>query len=174
MSEDEVLGPEDLDTPLINIVEVDPEDLDGDVLGGIGPDFGDGPNGADGLVDDLEDVLVDTEGMEPLVEEDPDAIAIEVVAQKANEDDDDDDDMHSEDDVEASLDAILQLKLVAADDAPPVEDDEDETVADDRTDGFERLQPKRPDENQCPQCFLLVRKSAPSCPVEDDLCPLFK
>jgi len=120
------------------------------------------------------DVLVDGEELEPLVEEDPDAIAIDVIAQKANEDDDDDDDMHSEDDVEASLDAILQLKLVAADDAPPVEDDEDEAVADDKTDGFERLQPKRPDENQCSQCFLLVRKSAPGCPVEDDLCPLFK
>jgi hypothetical protein len=44
---------------------------------------------------------------------------------------------------------------------------------DDKTDGFERLQPKRPDENQCTQCFLLVRKSAPGCPVEDDACPLF-
>lgn len=174
MSEDEVVGPEDLDTAIINIVEVDPEDMDGDVLGGIGPDFDDGPDGPEGLVDDLEDVLVDAEDLDALVEEDPDAIAIEVVAQKVVEDDDDDDDMHSEDDVEASLDAILQLKLVAADDAPPVEDDEEEVVADDKTDGFERLQPKRPDENQCAQCFLLVRKSAPGCPVEDDLCPLFK
>jgi len=171
MSEDEILGPEDLDTAIINIVEVDPEDLDGDVLGGDGPELEDG---LDGLVDDLDDVLVDGEELDPLAEEDPDAIAIEVVTSKASEDDDDDDDMHSEDDVEASLDAILQLKLVAADDAPPVEDDEEETVADDKTDGFERLQPKRPDENQCTQCFLLVRKSAPGCPVEDDLCPLFK
>ena len=158
MSEDEVVGPEDLDSALLNIVEVDPEDLEGDVLGGIGPDFDDGP---DGLVDDLEDVLVDALELEALVEEDPDAIVVEVVVQKAGEDDDDDEEMHSEDDVEASLDAILQLKLVAADDAPPVEDDEEEVVADDKTDGFERLQPKRPDENQCTQCFLLVRKSAP-------------
>lgn len=34
------------------------------------------------------------------------------------------------------------------------------------------IQPKRPDERMCPQCFLLVRKGAPTCPVGDDTCPL--
>lgn len=171
MSDDEVVGPEDLDSEILNIVEVDPDDLEGDVLGAAGPDFEDGP---DGLVDGLDEVLVDGDELLVVLEEDPDALPVEVVAKKAADDEEDDEDMHSEDDVEASLDAILQLKLVAADDAPPVEDDEEEVVADDKTDGFERLQPKRPDENQCTQCFLLVRKSAPGCPVEDDLCPLFK
>ena len=84
-----------------------------------------------------------------------------------------DDDLRTEDDVEADLDAILREKLTAADDSPPEEDEED-VVVDDKTDGMERLQPRRPDETQCTQCFLLVRNSAPGCPVEDDACPLFK
>jgi hypothetical protein len=25
----------------------------------------------------------------------------------------------------------------------------------------------------CAQCFLLVRRSAPNCPVGDDACPIF-
>ncbi|MEY3111823.1 MAG: hypothetical protein RIT23_954 [Actinomycetota bacterium] len=50
----------------------------------------------------------------------------------------------------------------------------EDVVVDDKTDGMERLQPRRPDETQCTQCFLLVRNSAPGCPVEDDACPLFK
>ena len=53
-------------------------------------------------------------------------------------------------------------------------EEEDEVVGDDRTDGVERLQPRRPDETQCSHCFLLVRQTAPGCPVEDDACPLFK
>ena len=87
-------------------------------------------------------------------------------------DDNDDDDLRTEDDVEADLDSILRDKLTAADDQPP-EDDEEDAVVDDKTDGMERLQPRRPDETQCTQCFLLVRNSAPGCPVEDDACPLF-
>ena len=87
--------------------------------------------------------------------------------------DDDDDDLRTEDDVEADLDSILKEKLTAADDTP-LEDEEDGVVVDDKTDGMERLQPRRPDETQCAQCFLLVRNSAPGCPVEDDACPLFK
>ena len=37
----------------------------------------------------------------------------------------------------------------------------------------DRLQPKRADEQLCPNCFLLVRASAPACPVGDDACPIF-
>jgi hypothetical protein len=107
--------------------------------------------------------------------EDPDAIpvATDAAAKKAGDDDDDDDDLRTEDDVEADLDSILKEKLTAADDTP-LEDEEDGVVVDDKTDGMERLQPRRPDETQCTQCFLLVRNSAPGCPVEDDACPLFK
>ena len=32
---------------------------------------------------------------------------------------------------------------------------------------------KKADEVQCTNCFLLVRNSAPSCPMGDDTCPLF-
>ena len=37
----------------------------------------------------------------------------------------------------------------------------------------DRLQPKRADEQLCPSCFLLVRRTAPSCPMGDEDCPLF-
>ena len=39
--------------------------------------------------------------------------------------------------------------------------------------GGERLLPKQQDEQLCPSCFLLVRASAPNCPVGDDDCPIF-
>lgn len=166
MSDDDVVGAEDLDPAILGGVEIDPEDLDPDTLD---IEIDDGVFG-----DEVEDGLVDDLDLETITEEDPDALPIETVAKKSSGDDDDDDnDLRTDDDVEADLDAILRQKLVAADDSPP-SDDEDETVVDDKTDGFERLQPKRPDENQCTQCFLLVRKSAPGCPVEDDQCPLFR
>ena len=98
----------------------------------------------------------------------------DAVAKKGSDDDDDDDDLRTEDDVEADLDSILKEKLTAADDTPLDDEEEDGVVVDDKTDGMERLQPRRPDETQCTQCFLLVRNSAPGCPVEDDACPLFK
>ena len=86
------------------------------------------------------------------------------------EEDDDDDDIIAPDDVEADLDTILKDRLVAAED-DGAEDEEDEP--EDRSESSDRLQPKRPDERLCPSCFLLVRNSAPICPVGDDECPLF-
>lgn len=166
MPDDDAIGAEDLDPAVLVGVDIDPEDIDPDAL-----DI-DIENSAFG--DESEDVLVDDLGIELVIEEeDPDVLPVGIVVKKSpGDDDDDDNDLRTEDDVEADLDAILRQKLVAADDTPP-NDDEDEMVVDDKTDGFERLQPKRPDENQCTQCFLLVRKSAPGCPVEDDACPLF-
>lgn len=166
MPEDDVTGADDLDPTILANVDIDPEDIDPDTLDIEIEDVVFGEESEDALVADL--------GLEIVIEEeDPDVVPAEVVAKKApGDEDDDDNDLRTEDDVEADLDAILRQKLVAADDIPP-NDDEDDTVIDDKTDGFERLQPKRPDENQCAQCFLLVRKSAPGCPVEDDACPLF-
>lgn len=166
MPEDDAIGAEDQDPAILAGVDIDPEDLDPDALD---IDIEDG-----GFGDESEDVLADDLGIELVIEEeDPDVVPVGLVVKKsAGDDEDDDNDLRTEDDVEADLDAILRQKLVAADDTPP-NDDEDEMVVDDKTDGFERLQPKRPDENQCTQCFLLVRKSAPGCPVEDDACPLF-
>lgn len=165
MPEDDAIGADDLEPTILTNIEIDPEDIDPDALD---IEIGDGAFG-----DESEDVLVDDLELEAIIEDDPDVIPIETVAKKTSGDDEDDDnDLRTDDDVEADLDAILRQKLVAADDTPPSEDEEDQVV-DDKTDGFERLQPKRPDENQCTQCFLLVRKSAPGCPVEDDACPLF-
>ena len=90
---------------------------------------------------------------------------------KSTDDEDDEDDLRTEDDVEADLSSILQDKLASPQETAPEE--EDEVTTDDRTDGVERLQPRRPDETQCSHCFLLVRQTAPGCPVEDDACPLF-
>ena len=161
MSDDEIIDAEDLDPAMLIEVDPDAEVLDADAIGL------EGDEDAFGLADDL--AVIDES-------EDPDAIPLptDAVAKKGSDDDDDDDDLRTEDDVEADLDSILKEKLTAADDTPLDDEEEDGVVIDDKTDGMERLQPRRPDERQCTQCFLLVRNSAPGCPVEDDACPLFK
>jgi hypothetical protein len=122
--------------------------------------------------DDLEsdpDVLV----VDPLITDEGSTLApVDATKPKSTDDDDDEDDLRTEDDVEADLSSILQEKLSSPQETAPEE--EEEVVGDDRTDGVERLQPRRPDETQCTHCFLLVRQTAPGCPVEDDACPLFK
>ena len=122
--------------------------------------------------DDLEsdpDVLV----VDPLITDEDSTLApVDASKPKSTDDDDDEDDLRTEDDVEADLSSILQEKLSSPQETAPEE--EEEVVGDDRTDGVERLQPRRPDETQCTHCFLLVRQTAPGCPVEDDACPLFK
>jgi hypothetical protein len=84
----------------------------------------------------------------------------------------DENELATVDDEEADLATILQEKLRSGDDLPPDEDGES-MDGDDVTDGTPLLQPRRPDEEHCQQCFLLVRKSAPKCPVDHDLCPLY-
>ena len=84
----------------------------------------------------------------------------------------DENEMSGSDDEEADLATILADKLRSNDQLSP--DDETAPVdIEDATDGTPLLQPRRPDEEHCQQCFLLVRKSAPKCPVDHDLCPLF-
>ena len=121
--------------------------------------------------DDLESdpyVLV----VDPLItDEGSTLVPTDVAKPKSADDDDDEDDLRTEDDVEADLSSILQEKLSSPQETAP---EEEEVVGDDRTDGVERLQPRRSDETQCTHCFLLVRQNAPGCPVEDDACPLFK
>ena len=121
--------------------------------------------------DDLEsdpDVLV----VDPLItDEGSTLVPTDVAKPKSADDDDDEDDLRTEDDVEADLSSILQEKLSSPQETAP---EEEEVVGDDRTDGVERLQPRRSDETQCTHCFLLVSQNAPGCPVEDDACPLFK
>lgn len=84
----------------------------------------------------------------------------------------DENEMSGSDDEEADLATILADKLRSNDQLSP----DDETAAvdvEDATDGTPLLQPRRADERHCQQCFLLVRNSAPKCPVDHDLCPLF-
>jgi hypothetical protein len=84
----------------------------------------------------------------------------------------DENEMSGSDDEEADLATILADKLRSNDQLSP--DDETAPVdIEDATDGTPLLQPRRADEEHCQQCFLLVRKSAPKCPVDHDLCPLF-
>lgn len=84
----------------------------------------------------------------------------------------DENELSGADDEEADLATILAEKLRSSDELAP---DDEVAVADvdDPTDGTPLLQPRRPDEEHCQQCFLLVRKSAPKCPVDHDLCPRF-
>ena len=161
MSDDEVMDEGELEGEILADPELEGEGLDEDSLE---------------LDIEEDDLLVDGELADGAEVEDPDEIVEEVpVARKAKgeEDEEDEEDLRTEDDVEADLDAILREKLTAAEESP-LEEDEEDVVVDDKTDGMERLQPRRPDETQCTQCFLLVRNSAPGCPVEDDACPLFK
>jgi hypothetical protein len=113
------------------------------------------------LVDE-DDVLDDDDG------DDEDAVGATVV-RKAGDDDDDDDDMVAPDDVEEDLASILKDRL-ASEDLPA---EEDEVVETEDRNADDALQPKKADEVQCTNCFLLVRNSAPSCPMGDDTCPLF-
>ena len=145
----------------IEAPELDVDDLEDDSIA-LEDDFAGDEELAEGEVDEGEEHDAD----------DADLVKTDATGKKSSDDDDDDDDLRTEDDVEADLDAILREKLTAAEEVP-LEDDEEEVVVDDKTDGLERLQPRRPDETQCTQCFLLVRKGAPGCPVEDDACPLF-
>jgi len=117
--------------------------------------------------DDEEEFAEDDE------EEGDDDSATDTPLRRATgEDDDDDDDMLTPDDVEADLDTILKDRLVSAEEAAGEDDDDEEP--EDRSDPGDRLQPKRPDEQLCSNCFLLVRNSAPGCPVgADDDCPIF-
>lgn len=144
---DEEFDGDDLDEE----IELDEEDLDDDLVA---------------VDDDSDDIDAVVEGDEESSDDTSRAIA-----RPAGEDYDEDEELITPDDVEADLDTILKDRMVAAEEVP-AEEEEDEEV-DDRSDNADRLQPKRPDEQLCSSCFLLVRESAPQCPVGDDDCPLF-
>jgi hypothetical protein len=158
--DDEVIGAEDEfeeeEPEEEEPAELTDEDLDEEALVEEDDEFED-PFDADADVDVEDEEEAETEG--PVRK----SVA-------TTEEDDDDDDIIAPDDVEADLDTILKDRLVAADDEGG-EDEEDEP--EDRSESSDRLQPKRADEQLCPSCFLLVRNSAPICPVGDDECPLF-
>jgi hypothetical protein len=77
------------------------------------------------------------------------------------------------DDAEADLLTILESKIHAE----SLEDDEDLEVSasSDDSDTIEALlNPRRPDEQHCQVCWLLVRRTAPKCPEQRDDCTIFK
>jgi len=93
---------------------------------------------------------------------------------KVEEEEDDDDEILAPDEVEADLDRILKDRMVTSDEQDDDDDDDTTaTAAPERGEDSGRLQPKRSDEVLCSSCFLLVRTSAPGCPVGDDACPVF-
>ena len=122
----------------------------------------------DDLEEDIDDIDgdVDVDGVDDGEED-----ASKPMQRPGSDEDDEDEDLITADDVEADLDTILKDRMVAAEEVPAEEEEEEEL--DDRGENSDRLQPKRPDERLCGSCFLLVRESAPQCPVGDDSCPLF-
>ena len=172
----------------------DPDDLTG--LTGLEIDPDELPEGeevdpdaldiADDDADDVVAVDIAIDGVVPATGETSED-EIKTDDERLNLDDDDDEtaekkrppreevdenEMSGSDDEEADLATILADKLRSNDQLSP--DDETAPVdIEDATDGTPLLQPRRPDEEHCQQCFLLVRKSAPKCPVDHDLCPLF-
>jgi len=118
--------------------------------------------------DDDDDVVVAAEEEEE-EEDDADETPATRTKKRAEEEEDEDDDLLSPDDVEADLDRILKDRMVTVEE----EDEDEEVEPDERGEAPDRLQPKRADEQLCPSCFLLVRATAPACPVGDDACPIF-
>ncbi len=164
MADDEMMEPdEELDADGAELEGPDLEDpeLIAEVLDEDGDEFGDDEEAFDDDESDETD-----EGDD---DDDEAAKSGPVRRSVATDDEDDDDDIIAPDDVEADLDTILKDRLVAAED----ETNEDEEEVEERGEQADRLQPKRADEQLCPNCFLLVRQTAPMCPIGDDDCPLF-
>jgi hypothetical protein len=164
---------------------LDPEEIDGEGFLEEGEDIEEDDPDAVLLDDDLEDiddVVLDDEV--PLEDEESEDGAPSVVAKKKakkgkkdaaeDEDEDEDEELVGEDDVEADLGVILDARIKgrSEDDEEEAEEEEEDDAAL-SADPDNGIQPKRADERLCSQCFLLVRKGAPMCPVGDDTCPLF-
>jgi hypothetical protein len=154
--EEDIVEDELAEDDIIVDEEVDPDELDPDDL-------------ADDLLDEDDEAFVAEE--DDFDDEEEEADDLSPAARRKASDDEDDDDLTTPDDVEADLDTILKDRLVAGDDVPV--DDEEEQEVDERSTDGDTLQPRRADEEMCKSCFLLVRRSAPNCPVGDDDCPIF-
>ena len=136
----------------------------------------------DGLEDEEDLGVEDLDTV--LAEEDPEAEIVPLIPKKKakkakkdvaeDEDEDDEDELVGEDDIEEDLGVILAARVKGRseddEEEPEEEEEEDVQLSNDPESG---IQPKRADERMCTQCFLLVRKGAPMCPVGDDTCPLF-
>ncbi len=124
--------------------------------------------------DDDDDATEDDEEEEAAEGDDAAETTATTRKKKVEEEEDDDDEILAPDDVEADLDRILKDRMVTSDEQDDDDDDDTTaTAAPERGEDSGRLQPKRSDEVLCSSCFLLVRTSAPGCPVGDDACPVF-
>ena len=94
-----------------------------------------------------------------------------VVLEK-EQDEGDENELSLSDDAEADLLTILQNKIHAEN---KEEEDESEVVEEDTVESTNDLLilPRKKDEQHCQRCWLLVRNTAPKCPVHDDDCPIF-
>ncbi|MGZ4682338.1 MAG: DUF4193 family protein [Acidimicrobiales bacterium] len=161
----------------------DDDVIDNDFDGGIEPDL-------DVDVDELDEedleVVVDDDAVLPVDDDevlvaDP---AIEVDEEPAprgrkkvvgDEEVEDDDEVADPDDVEADLDAILKVRIAAADD----DEDEDEAEVIDKSapETPDGVTPKKANEFVCTGCFLLVNRGQfgpadnMTCPVGEADCP---
>ncbi len=153
----------------LDVEELDDELTDDDEDGEPDPDELEAEEDIDAVPDeddDDDDVVADDEDED---EDEADEAPTTRTKKRGDDEEDEDDDLLSPDDVEADLDRILKDRMVTVED----EDEDEEVEPDERGEGADRIQPKRPDEQLCPSCFLLVRASAPACPVGDDDCPIF-
>lgn len=168
-NDDEILDPDEIDSDAFLEEGEDDEDpeelLDDDIEGDLGLDDGEG-----------EVALIDEEA-------DGDEAPVVVAKKKAkkakkdaveDDDDDEDEELVGEDDVEADLGVILDARIKGRSEEEDEEaEEEEEEEPPSAADPESGIQPRRADERMCNQCFLLVRKGAPNCPVGDDTCPLF-
>lgn len=164
---------------------LDPDEIDSESFLEEGEDSDEDPEellDEDELDEDLE--LGDGEDEVALIDEETDDAPVTVPKKKSKkskkdavadeEDDDEDEELVGEDDVEADLGVILDARIKgrSEDDEEEAEEEEEEELPS-AADPESGIQPRRADERMCNQCFLLVRKGAPVCPVGDDTCPLF-
>ncbi len=160
--DDEIMEPEDDVDPDLETDDLAEPDLEAD-------DLEEADLDDDVLVDADDEFAEDDEFADDADEDDAASTGPTRKSVAVAEDEDEDDDMLAPDDVEADLDTILKDRLVAVED----ETNEDEEEPEERGEAADRLQPKRADEQLCPSCFLLVRQTAPMCPVDADDCPIF-
>ncbi len=162
---------------------LDPDEIDSDSFLEEGEDAEEDLLDGDELDEELG--LADGDETVPLIEEDADGDDAPVVVPKKKskkskkdavadeEEDDEDDELVGEDDVEADLGVILDARIKGRSEDDEGEAEEEEEEVPSAADPESGIQPRRADERMCNQCFLLVRKGAPACPVGDDTCPLF-
>jgi hypothetical protein len=166
MADDDVID-DDFDEGIEADLDVDVDELDEDDLEAVVDDADDD----DGLPVDEEEVLVADPGVE--IDDEPAPRGRKKAV--GDEEVEDDDEVADPDDVEADLDAILKVRIAAADDDE--DDDEVEVVDKSAPEAPDGVTPKKANEFVCTGCFLLVNRGqfgppgSMTCPVGEADCP---